>query len=93
MSVRKEEARVSAVFGACSVSLQEINSSVSNAATIAVVIVVVDVRAVPDVIELQLQLSNLNVLLCEFVLQSTQLLLLSEEHPQELILCTGRHVF
>lgn len=66
----------------------------SNAATIAaaaaVVIVVVDIWAVPYVIELQLKLSNLNVLLRKFVLQSPQLVLLPEEHPQELQSTTYR---
>lgn len=59
----------------------------SNAATIAaavVVIVVADIWAVPYVIELQLKLSNLNVLLRKFVLQSPQLFLLPKEHLQEL---------
>ncbi len=57
----------------------------SNAATIATaVVIVVDIWAVPYVIELQLKLSNLNVLLCKFILQSPQLFLLPEEHPQEL---------
>lgn len=57
----------------------------SNAATIATaVVIVVDIWAVPYVIELQLKLSNLNVFLCKFVLQSPQLFLLPEEHPQEL---------
>lgn len=57
----------------------------SNAATVAAaVVIVVDIWAVPYVIELQLKLSNLNVLLRKFVLQSPQLFLLPEEHPQEL---------
>lgn len=41
--------------------------SMSNAATIAVVIIV-DVWAVSYVIELQLKLSDLNVLMSEFIL-------------------------
>lgn len=42
------------------------------------------ISVVPQVVQLQLQLSNFNVLLGKFILQPPQLVLLSEEHPQEL---------
>lgn len=53
-------------------------------AVVTAIVIVVDVRTVSQVVQLQLQLSYFNVLLRKLVFQPPQLVLLPEEHPQEL---------